>query len=187
MSGGKKSAITTPPLPRYIREELRMTCALKAYSSLKSGKSRRLPNQYEYMQRFYHGKVPSHPAQIQLLAEGHLNYRTLYDTISVKVTKKKGGDKSKPPSATKMKLKDILTNNSSRSFYCGEDILYHDLERKNRTGPLLITGRNLHTIAIRGARAYKKALAFFTYKWDCTIIQSKKSGGKLEDVVDYVI
>ena len=130
MSGGKKSAITTPPLPRYIRDELRMTCALKAYSLLKSRKSRRLPDQYEYMQRFYHGKVPSHPAQIQLLAEGHLNYRALYDTISVKVTKKKGGDKSKPPSATKMKLKDILTNNSSRSFYCGEDILYHDLEKK---------------------------------------------------------
>ena len=76
-------------LPRFIHDELRMTCALKGYSSLKTGKSRRLPDQYLYMEKFYHGKVPSHPAQIQLLAKGHLNYRDMYDVVSVKVTKKR--------------------------------------------------------------------------------------------------
>ena len=126
MSGGRKSTKYPPPLPRYIREELRMTCALKAYSSLKSRKARRLPEQYGFMQRFYHGKVPSHPAQIQLLAEGHFNCRALYDSIEVKVTKKKGQGKSKPHIATKLKLKDILSNHSSRSYYCGEDILHHN-------------------------------------------------------------
>ena len=92
MSASKKSSKAKTPLPRYIREELRMTCALKGYSSLKVGKSRRLPEQYEYMNKFYHGKVPSHPPQIKLLAEGHLNYKDLYESISVNITKKKNGE-----------------------------------------------------------------------------------------------
>ena len=48
-SGKKKHIKSSQPLSRYIRDELRMTCALKAYSDLKSGKSRRLPDQYEFM------------------------------------------------------------------------------------------------------------------------------------------
>ena len=96
-----------------------MTVALKGYSSLKTGKSRRLPEQYDFMHKFFHGKVPSHPAQIMLLAEGHLNYRDLYDVVNVKVTKKKASSKQTLPSASKLKLKDILTNYLSRSFYCG--------------------------------------------------------------------
>ena len=89
MSGKKAKSKAHKHLPRYIRDELRMTCALKGYSLLKTGKSRRLPNQYLYIEKNYHGKVPSHPAQIQLLAEGHLNYRDMYDVVSVKVTKKR--------------------------------------------------------------------------------------------------
>ena len=68
------------------------------------------------MAKFVYGKVPSNPAQIQLLAEGHLNYRDLYDVVSVKVTKKKGSE-STTPSATKFKLKDTLTNNLSHSYF----------------------------------------------------------------------
>ena len=129
-----------------------MTCALKGYSSLKSGKSRRLPEQYEYMHNFFHGKVPSHPPQIKVLAEGHLNYRDLYDAVNVKITKEKVGNKLIPPSTSKLKLKEVLTNYSSQSYYCGEDIFHLDLEEKNKSGPTLITGRNLHAMAIRGAR-----------------------------------
>ena len=106
-----------------------MTCALKGYSSLKTGEPRKLPDQHSYMAKFFHGKVPSHPAQIQLLAEGHLNYRDLYDVVSVRVTKKKG-TKSTTPSATKYKLKDVLTNNSSHPYFCGEHIKGTDLEKK---------------------------------------------------------
>ena len=185
MSGKRGKTKGAINLPRFIRDELRMTCALKGYSSLKTGKSRRLPDQYLFMEKFYHGKVPSHPAQIQLLAEGHLNYRDMYDSVSVKVTKKKTS-KSSTPSATRFKLKDILSNNSSRSFYCGEDILYSDLEKKNKVGKQLITGRNLHAMAIRGARAYKKALAFSTHRWDSVTMQPKKSGETLDDVIEYV-
>ena len=92
----------------------------------------------------------------QLLAEGHFNNHNLYESVSVKIAKKNLGNKSIPPSATKLKLKEVLTNYSSRSFYCGEDILYYDLEKRNNAGPLLITGRNLPTMAIQGAREYKK-------------------------------
>ena len=48
-------------------------------------------------------RVTSHPLQIQLLAEGHLNYRDLYDTVLVKVAKKKG-TMSKTPTASKFKF-----------------------------------------------------------------------------------
>ena len=53
-------------------------------------------------------------------------------------------------------------------------------------GKQLITGRNLHAMAIRGARAYKKALAFSTHKWDRVTMQPKKSGETIEDVIEYV-
>ena len=44
MSGKKKKTkVVIKPLLRYIRDELRMTCALKEYLSLKYGKSRRVP------------------------------------------------------------------------------------------------------------------------------------------------
>ena len=41
-------------------------------------------------------------------------------------------------------------------------------------------------MAIRGARAYKKALAFSTHKWDSVTMQPKKSGETLDDVIEYV-
>ena len=154
---------------------------------LKTGKSRRLPEQYDYMNKFFHGKVPSHPPQIKLLAEGHLNYRDLYDVVNVKITKKKVGyKKNTSPSASKLKLKDVLTNSSSCSYYSGEDILHLDLEKKNKTGPTLITGRNLHAMAIRGAREYKKALAFSTHRWDSGLMCPKRSGETIDDVIEYV-
>lgn len=106
------------------------------------------------MSKFFHGKMPSHPPKIQLLAEGHLNYCDVYNTVNVKVTKKRG-TQGKAITATKLKLKDVLTNNSPRTLFCDEDIRYHDLEKKNNPGPLLITRSNLQAIAIRGARAYK--------------------------------
>ena len=66
-SGKKKPIKSSQPLSQYIRDELQMTCALKAYSDLNSGKLCRLPDRYEFMQKFYHGKVPSRPPQIKLL------------------------------------------------------------------------------------------------------------------------
>ena len=41
-------------------------------------------------------------------------------------------------------------------------------------------------MAIRGARAYKKALLFSSHKWDGRTMAQKKSGETIDDVVEYV-
>ena len=134
MSGRKKNGKVVPkPLLKYICDELGTTCALKGYSSLKTGKSMKLPDQHTTMDKFFHGKTPTHPAQIKLLAEAHLNYCALYEEVDVTVKKKKA-KKASTTTAISFKLKDMVTNNSSRVFLSGTDIRYEDLEKKNRVG-----------------------------------------------------
>ena len=88
MSGKKKKTAITP-LPKFIHDELRMPCALKGYSLLKTGKAMRLPDQHSAMQKFFHGQPPLHPSQIKLLAEAHVNYSALYDEEEVLIKSKK--------------------------------------------------------------------------------------------------
>ena len=87
MSSTKKKknhrAKKAPPLPKNIRDELRMSCALRGYSDLKCGKSRRITQQYEAMYEFYHGKPPHKPSQIHMLASANLNYADLYDEVNI--------------------------------------------------------------------------------------------------------
>ena len=99
MSGKRKSfkSLMKPtklkkplPLPSYVRNELRMTCAMKGYSGIKTGKSMRLPDQYAAMDKYFHCKTPTHPPQIKLLAEGHVNYSALYNEVDVTIKKTKG-------------------------------------------------------------------------------------------------
>ena len=83
MSGRKKrSKQKIVPLPTNICTELRMTCALKGYSKLKCDDSKMLQNQQDALSKFYHGKEPSHPSQIKLLAIAHLNYRDMYNEVT---------------------------------------------------------------------------------------------------------
>ena len=84
---GKKKAIKR--LPRYIRGELRMACAMRGFSDLKSGKPRRPNDQYSYMARFFHGSPPNYPSQIKLLSEGRSLYRDIFEEETVKNTKKR--------------------------------------------------------------------------------------------------
>lgn len=185
MSGKKKKALVKP-LPKYIRDELRMTCALKGYSLLKTGKAMRLPDQHAAMHKFYHGLTPSHPPQIKLLSDAHVNYSALYEEEEVLIKSKKKSQKATKASITRMKLKAMISNNSHASFYSGTDIRFSDLEKKNRIGKQLITGRNLHAMAIRGVRAYKKALAYSKDKWDMETLEPKKSGETIDDCIEYV-
>jgi len=48
MSGKKnsKKVAKNPPFPKYIRQELQTTCALKGLSHMKAGKSKQLQEQY---------------------------------------------------------------------------------------------------------------------------------------------
>merc|ERR1740124_959107 len=99
------------------------------------------------MDKFFHGKTPTHPALIKLLAKAHLNYCALYEEVDVAVKKKKAANKASTNAAVSFKLKGMVTNDSSRNFVSGTDIRYEDLEKKNRVGKQQITGRNLHAMA----------------------------------------
>ena len=71
----KKKRKTSPtkkykPLPRAIRNELRTACAMKGHSKMKSGKKMRLSEQWDFMGKFFHGRPPNYPSQIEMLAEG---------------------------------------------------------------------------------------------------------------------
>ena len=83
-------------------------------------------------------------------------------------------------------MKDIVTSNSSRLFLSDTDIRYEDLEKKSCVGKQQITGRNLYVMAVRGAKAYKKALAYLKDKWDMVMLEPKKSGETIEDIIEYI-
>ena len=172
-----------PPLPTLIRNELRMTCALRAYNDLKSGSKKKVSDQHKFMSLFYHGKPPNHPAQIQLLSEARLKYRELYDEVDVPTTSKRANELS---SVKRFQLKKSLSRDNSRSYCSGIDIRLEDLEKKNKTGSVLITGRNLLDLAVKGLRSFKKALAFNSAVWDSEKLIPKKSGESIEDCIEYV-
>ena len=73
------------------------------------------------------------------------------------------------------------------SYFAEVDILNEDLEKKNKTGPLLITGRAILSMAQRGVRAYKKALSFTKMKWNIKENTPIESGTTKEDVVHFVL
>ena len=66
-------------LPSSIRNELRMSCALRGHSLMKGGKGKTIKQQVDFMNVFYHGKEPSRPSQIKLLCSGTLHYSALYE------------------------------------------------------------------------------------------------------------
>ena len=177
---GKRKKAT--PLPKYIRDELRMTCALHGYSAMKCGGGKKLVTQYDEMNTFYHGKEPTHPSQIRLLSSASSPYCLLFDQ-STSIATKKRDDMA---SISQYALKQIVSLDASRTFYCGEDIRVDDLEKKNRTGSVLITGRHLHDMAKRGVRNYRKALSFCAAKYDLKTKAVKESGSTVADVIEYV-
>ena len=67
---GKGKCNTAHKLPKEIRDELRMTCALRGYSHIKCGKGMKLKQQQKELARFYHGQAPNYPLQIKPLANG---------------------------------------------------------------------------------------------------------------------
>ena len=82
----KKKAIE--PLPRHVRGELKMACAMGGCSDLKSRKPRRLNDQRVRMARFFHGSPSNYPSQIKLLVEGRASHRDLFEEETAKTQKK---------------------------------------------------------------------------------------------------
>ena len=132
--------------------------------------------------KFYHGdKNP--PSQIKLLAEAHVNYRDLYDVEHSSALNKNDDARS----VQRYKLKRELTVNDNTSYYSLSDIRHDDLEKKNRTGSQLVTGRNFYDMAVRGMKSYKKAQSFVNDVWNMNALEPKKSGDSIEDCINYVV
>ena len=74
----------------------------------------------------------------------------------------------------------------TRDFYCGSDIVVKELERENKTEALMIGSQNLHSLATRGVRMHKKALAHASQKWDVDKLEAKESGWSQVEVIERV-
>ena len=177
---------TRQPLPKTIRDELRMCCALRGYSSIRSGDGKTLKQQHQLMSEFYHGVTSTSPSQILMLTEGISPYSDLFDTTTHRTITSKSASSRKKSPTTKLFLKQKLSRDDSRVFYTGTDISFSDLEKKNRTSNTIINGRQLTDMAKRGLRDYRKALSFTTDKWDLKKNQAIESGTTVDDVIEYV-
>ena len=76
------------PLPKHIRDELRMTCALWYYSSLRQGEGKKVKDLWISMSDLYHGNNTSIPSQLLLLSNGSFSYKDLFDDHVETTTKK---------------------------------------------------------------------------------------------------
>lgn len=175
-----KSSPKRKKLPKQIRDELRMTVALQAFSHIKGGKGKTTKMQNDAMFSYYHGVQPHRPSQIQMLCDGNLRYHALYKYEERKITNKDA------PLKHNLVLKSDLSLDLNNNYGAGKEINVRDLEKKLLSGPLLITGRSLRTMAQKGMKNFKKALAFAYKKWDRTKNSPKDSGDTVDDVIEYV-
>jgi hypothetical protein len=181
-SRSRTSLNTRLPLPKSIRNELRMCVALRGYSSIREGTGKTIKQQRQLLYDFYHGVSGKNPSQIGMLSEGKLHYADLYDTtLHRNVTSKK-----KKTTCSKVVLKQSLSKDDTRLYYLGTDINVDDLEKKNRSGATLLNGRQLVDMAKRGLRDYRKAMAFTTDKWNVKTNEPIESGTTVDDVIEYV-
>ena len=79
-----------------------------------------------------------------------------------------------------------MSRETNRLYYVGDPITYRDLEKKNRSGPALVNGRQLIDMAKKGMSDYRKAMAYTKDKWDIKKNCPIESGTTVEDVIDYV-
>ena len=61
-----------------------------------------------------------------------------------------------------------------------------DLEKKNRKGAQLLSGRQLLDMAKRGTKSYSKELAFASKRWDIEKGEPNDPGHSLDDVIEFV-
>ena len=177
--------MSSTDMNKEVRDELRMTAAMRCYSLLRSGGSKSLNSQYDYMSSLYHGDEPSIPSNIKMLCDGSFVYKELYDIAGDEaVVSKSSCDDS--DSRTNLSLKVSLSRNKSRMFFVGTDILRSNLEKKGRNGQQLVSGRNLLDMAKRGTANYRKALSFTSKKFDLDTMSVKESGNTIDDVIEFV-
>ena len=187
-SSPTRTAASKQKLPKAIRDELRMTCALRGYSTIRTGSGMKIRDQQEKMEQFYHGIEGNIPSQIQLLSEAKVEYADLYESTDIAIVTKKGSKRKKmKANATDRKhLNQTMSRDESAFYYVGTDIRYHDLKLKNRTGETLLNGRQLLDMAKRGLKDYRKAMAFTGDMWDLKKNTPIASGTTAADTIEYV-
>ena len=171
-------------LPKPIRDELRMTVALRCYSILHQGKGMKQRELYASIFDLYHGKPPSKPSNLKLLCNASYSFKDLFDESSDLTTSKESSTSKQ--SLKTFCLKTKLHRDKSRKYFAGVDIVYNDLEKKNRTGTPLMSGRQIFDLAKKGTGYYRKALAFASRKYDIESMTCKESGSNEDDVIQYV-
>ena len=182
-----KSTATHMILPKAVRDELRMSVALRGYSSIKAGRGKTIKQQFTCLHDFFHGKQKHSPSQIQMLVEGQLHYACFYEKESVPISSKKTKSSKKKKQATDhYTLKRALTRVDNRIFIQKIDITVKDLEKKLRRGPDILHGRQLLTMAKKGVQEYRKALSYTKEKWDLKKNEPIESGTTVDDVIQYV-
>ena len=171
-------------LPKLVRDELHMTAALRCYSVLRQGKGKKNSDLYKSMSDLYHGKESSIPSHIKLLSEASFCFKDLYDPSTLVELDKTSN--STRESVQQYVLKTSLTRIKTRQFHAGVEITSLDLEKKNCSGPQLMSGRQLLEMAKCGTSFYRKALAFASRKFDLESMTCKESGSTIHDVIEYV-
>ena len=140
------------PLPKKIRNDLTLCCAMKACNTLALGKPKRVKDQHKAMATFFHGHPPNHPNQIKLLCSASFTHKRLFDATSSVATKKKDNSSS----ASSITLKTELSRDKNRTCHSETDINSLDLEKKFRTNPQLISGRKSHGAVNEGQIPMKR-------------------------------
>lgn len=185
-SRNRLSLLNPSRLPKSIRDELRMCCALRGYSKIRQGDGKTLLQQHASMQKFFHGELGKSPSQVKMLAEGTSHYQDLYESGVVSMVTKKDSKRKKRQDVTRRHLRINLSRDETTLYYVGSEITYGDLEKKNRQGNEVLNGRQLTDMAKKGLREYRKALAFANMKWNIIKNEPKESGTTVEDVIEFV-
>ena len=169
-----------PYLKKQIRNELRLLCALRAYSQMKEGDGITVRAQWKLLQEMYHGKKDVRPSQIEMLVKGVSCYKNLYTSEPVIVLNKKDNKKDE------LYLRKDIVLDTSQNYIAGRDIVLSDMEKMFKNSEDLVTGRQLYDQAKKGAAFFRKALIYTQHKWDIQKMQPIKSGTTIDNVIFYV-
>ena len=172
-------------LEKELRDELRLTAAMRCFSIMRSGSSKSTSAQHEYMFKLFHGDGNSVASNIEMLCNATYNYKDMYDVDDTQAVVSKT-DSADAESRLVYSLKTCLHRDDTRKYYANIEITVRDLEKKGRNGKQLVSGRNLLDMAKKGTANYRKALSFAVKKFDLEKMEVIDSGNSIEDVIEFV-
>ena len=110
-------------VPKYIKDELRMLCAVRGYDMIKQGPGMNVNKQRDAMYEFFHGNSTNKPSQVEILASGveGTPYADLFGDFLV------SSSDSEVSSVVQRKLKNFYSQDNSSAYFCGVQIQHIDL------------------------------------------------------------